>query len=148
MCHYAVSDQTTAEIDRDAKPLTAGEMHEKHLAEQCRIKCWKVETDVGKLKLDVNLETLYIVTGSVTETPLGLSPDMRKLPLSPFSLSSWDSRTLKTGGFHFVGEYNWCGLKKGESREEYGTRTVLSLVFEIYFISEIEDENGKEMDKV
>lgn len=33
---------------------------------------------------------------------------------------------------------------EGKSREEYGDRPVQSLLFESYFISEIEDENGKE----
>lgn len=28
--------------------------------------------------------------GLVTETPFGLSPDLLKLPLSPFPLPAWD----------------------------------------------------------
>lgn len=37
---------------------------------------------------------------------------------------------------------------EGKSREEYGNRPVQSLLFETYFISEIEDENGEEMEQV
>lgn len=37
---------------------------------------------------------------------------------------------------------------EGKSREEYGNRPVQSLLFETYFISEIEDENGKETEQV
>ncbi|GAB0203672.1 A disintegrin and metalloproteinase with thrombospondin motifs 6 [Grus japonensis] len=41
-----------------------------------------------------------------------------------------------------------CRHQEGKSREEYGNRPVQSLLFETYFISEIEDENGKEMEQV
>lgn len=35
-----------------------------------------------------------VVTGWVTETPLGLSDDVRRLPPSPFPLPAWDFSTL------------------------------------------------------
>lgn len=44
----------------------------------------------------------------------------------------------------------WCGFAKGgktkkeRKRREYVSRPVQSLLFEIYFLSEFEDENGKE----